>query len=67
MKDFLGYEWGWITDQGLREEKPVAIPSNIIGVWGKVRRHDKDNTYHETFLQEYAKEGVKNSWTERPL
>lgn len=58
--DYDGYEWGWITKEGMRHpaglESKVSKPEDIIGAWGSVYRRNRTKPfYHEIFKAEYQK------------
>lgn len=74
QKDYDGYAWGYITDDGVRHPAGVACTVNpkqdstVIGIWGKLfRKGMQIPFYHETFLAEYARlsERGKGSWDRR--
>jgi hypothetical protein len=62
--DYNGYRWGWIDKEGARHESgrecTLKGPENIAGVWGEVYRKSQAHPYyHETFLDEFAKQTKK--------
>ncbi len=73
LKDYKGYEWGWILQSGVREEPGTAgsgMRGNIVGIWGKVYRDDIERPFYlETFLHECKDENDKSIdiWSLRPL
>ena len=68
--DYLGYEWGWITKDGTRQDsggETSVMPEKIAGIWSIVKYKDIETpSYHEIFLDEYKK-SEKGSWGERPI
>ena len=71
MKDYNGYEWGWIAEDGVRQPAGTGgtcIESNIIGIWGRITREKFPVPfYHETFLKEYKSDNAEDPWKTRPL
>jgi len=58
MPDYDGYEWGWISADGMRHESgqqsTLKSQQEVVGAWGRVhRKNQKVPFYHEVFLSEY--------------
>jgi len=67
QKDYNGYEWGYITNDGTRHppgRESRVLPVEVTGIWGQVSRKNIDSSfYHETFMSEYK----RSTWDDKPI
>jgi hypothetical protein len=56
LTDYEGWEWGYILDDGTRQEQGGKAPlPKIVGLWGLVYRKDRKPYHHEMMRCDYKK------------
>jgi hypothetical protein len=56
LPDYEGWEWGYILDDGTRQEQGGKAPlPKIVGLWGRVYRADRKPYHHEMMRTDYKK------------